>query len=530
MRLFAPLLAALALALPMGAALAQAPAATTAAPAVAPPVAPPPTALPTLAPLVRHLLPSVVNISTSQNAPARNNAQPRQDAPDMPQLPPGSPFEEFFRDFFNRNRPPGAPGPQGEAPAPGRPGPPGQPGQPPRRGAQSLGSGFIVDASGIVVTNNHVIDGADEINVILQDNTSIRARLLGTDPRTDIAVLKIETDRPLQAVPFGDSDVLLVGDWVVAIGNPFGLGGSVTAGIVSARGRNIGQGNYDDFIQTDAAINRGNSGGPLFNLAGEVVGINTAIYSPSGGSIGIGFSIPSNLARNIVNQLKDGGRVSRGWLGVNIQQVTDEIAESLALPGGTRGALIARAQEDGPAAKGGIRNGDVVLSFNGQVVREMRNLPRIVADSRAGATVPVVVWREGREQTLQVTVGELPAEPQQASAPARGGAQQPGDRTVELAGLGMKVAPLSNELRERYRLKPEQRGVVIVDVTADSIAAERNLRAGDVVVEVQQQRVNTPQELVARIEQLRRQNRSTALFLIENAQGQQFVPLRLRAN
>jgi len=535
MRLFAPLLATLVLASPLafgqGAGTPPAPApAPVAAPAPAPVAVIP--ALPTLAPLVRHLLPSVVNISTSQNAPARGNAQPRPDAPDMPQLPPGSPFEEFFRDFFNRNRPPGGPGPQGEAPAPGRPGQ-GQPGQgqPPRRGAQSLGSGFIVDASGIVVTNNHVIDGADEINVILQDNTSIRARLLGTDPRTDIAVLKIETDKPIQAVPFGDSDVLNVGDWVVAIGNPFGLGGSVTAGIVSARGRNIGQGNYDDFIQTDAAINRGNSGGPLFNLAGEVVGINTAIYSPSGGSIGIGFSIPSNLARNIVAQLKETGRVSRGWLGVNIQQVTDEIAESLNLPGGARGALIARAQEDGPAAKGGIRNGDVVLSFNGVAVREMRNLPRIVADSRAGTTVPVVVWREGREQTLQVPVGELPAEPQQASATGRQGQQPaPADRTVELAGLGMKVSGLTNELRERFRLRAEQRGVVIVEVTDGGVAAERNLRPGDVVVEVQQQRVGTPQELVARVEQLRRQNRPSALFLVENAQGQQFVALRLRAN
>ena len=229
-------------------------------------------------------------------------------------------------------------------------------------------------------------------------------------------MLRIKSDKPLHAVKFGDSDNAQVGDWVVAIGNPFGLGGSVTAGIVSARGRNIGQGNYDDFIQTDAAINRGNSGGPLFNLQGEVVGINTAIYSPSGGSIGIGFSIPSNLARNIVAQLQDGGKVRRGWLGVNIQQLTDEIAESLGLPSGTRGALVARVQEDGPAAKGGIRNGDVVLRFNNQDVREMRNLPRIVAETPVGREVPVVVWRDGREQTVNVTVGELPAEPQQAAA------------------------------------------------------------------------------------------------------------------
>ncbi len=454
-------------------------------------------------PLARQLLPAVVNISTTQNVQARGGNRP--DAPDMPQAPPGSPFEEFFRDFFNRNRP----GPQG----PGAPEP-----QRPRR-AQSLGSGFIIDASGIVVTNNHVIDGADEVNVILQDNTSIRARVLGTDPRTDIAVLKIETDKPLTAVPWGNSDEAQVGDWVMAIGNPFGLGGTVTVGIVSARGRDIRQGLYDDFIQTDAAINRGNSGGPLFNMDGQVVGINTAIYSPTGGSIGIGFSIPANLARNIVAQLADGGRVRRGWLGVNIQQVTDEIAQSLDLPGGGRGALVARAQDDGPAAKAGIRNGDVILRFNGQEVREMRTLPRVVAETPVGREVPVVVWRDGREQTIQVTLGE----PQQAAATP--GPQQ---RPTELAGTGLRVQGITPELRERFGLKPEQRGVVVTEVTPNSPAAEREIRAGDVIVEVQQERVNTPQELQARIEQLRRQNRPTALLLIEGQQGQRFVPLRLR--
>jgi serine protease Do len=469
--------------------------------------APLPNAPQSFAPLARQLLPAVVNISTSQNAQARAG---RPDAPEVPQAPPGSPFEEFFRDFFNRNRPPGAPG------APDAP-------QRPRR-AQSLGSGFIVDTAGIVVTNNHVIDGADEINVILHDNTSIRAELIGTDPRTDIAVLRIRTDHPLTAVTWGNSDEAAVGDWVMAIGNPFGLGGSVTAGIVSARGRDIRQGMYDDFIQTDAAINRGNSGGPLFNMRGEVVGINTAIYSPSGGSIGIGFSIPSNLARNIAAQLQDGGRVRRGWLGVNIQQVTDEIAESLRLPGGARGALIARAQEDGPAAKAGIRSGDVVLRFNGQEVREMRNLPRIVADTRVGTEAPVVLWRDGREETVTVTVAELPAE--QAQAQAQGG-QRDQARPAEVAGLGLRVAPISSELRERFSLRAEQRGVVIVEVAADSPAAERDLRPGDVIVEVQQERVSTVQELQERIERLRRQNRPSALLLIENAQGQRFVPLRL---
>lgn len=473
----------------------------------------------TFAPLARQLLPSVVNVSTTQNVQARAG---RPDAPEIPQAPPGSPFEEFFRDFFNRNRPPGQ---QGE-------GGPRQQQQQPQRRPQSLGSGFIIqagDGAAIIVTNNHVIDGADEINVILQDNTTIRAELLGTDPRTDLAALRIRTDRALTAVPWGNSDEAQVGDWVVAIGNPFGLGGSVTAGIVSARGRDIRQGAYDDFIQTDAAINRGNSGGPLFNLQGQVIGINTAIYSPSGGSIGIGFAIPSNLARNVISQLAEGGRVRRGWLGVNIQQVTDDIAENLRVPGGARGALISRAQEDGPAAAGGIRAGDVVIRFNGQEVRDMRSLPRIVADTRVGTQAPVVVWRDGREETLQVTVGELPTDPREAAA--RGGrAPQPNEapRPMELTGLGMRVAPITSELRERFSIRAEQRGVVIVEVTPGGSGAERDLRPGDVIVEVQQEKVNTPQELQERIERARRQNRATVLLMVEGQGGQRFVPLRLR--
>jgi serine protease Do len=464
------------------------------------------------APLVRQLLPAVVNISTTQGVAARPG---RPDAPDAPQAPPGSPFEEFFRDFFNRNRPPGS-GPQEGGP---------QQRQPQRR-ATSLGSGFIIDPSGIVITNNHVIDGADEINVVLQDNTTLRAELVGTDPRTDIAVLRVRPASPLPAVPWGNSDTANVGDWVVAIGNPFGLGGTVTAGIVSARGRDIRQGLYDDFIQTDAAINRGNSGGPLFNMQGQVVGINTAIYSPTGGSIGIGFSIPSNLARGIAQQLADAGRVRRGWLGVNIQQVTDEIAESLGLRGGGRGALVSRAQEGGPAATGGIRNGDVVLRFNNQEVREMRNLPRIVADTPVGTRAPVVVWRDGREETLTVTVQELPSDIQAAAATPN----QPtprGDRPVELSGLGLRVTGLTPELRERFRLRPESRGVVVTEVAPNSPAAERELRPGDVILEVQQERVSTPQELQERVERLRRQGRATALFLVEGQGGQRFVPLRL---
>ncbi|MCK8786502.1 DegQ family serine endoprotease [Roseomonas sp. NAR14] len=541
MRIAILVLAATAAAVPpsglITAARAQAPVPAPASPPAAPPAgpamnappgsapasnAPAPAPLPnapvSFAPLARQLLPAVVNISTTQGLPGGRGSGPRAEGPEVPQAPPGSPFEEFFRDFLERNRPGGRGGPGG--------GQRGEQQQPQRRG-QSLGSGFVIDAAGYVVTNNHVINGADEINVILQDNTTIRAELVGTDERTDIALLRIRTDHRLTAVPFGNSDEAQVGDWVMAIGNPFGLGGSVTTGIVSARGRDIRQGMYDDFIQTDAAINRGNSGGPLFNMQGQVIGINTAIYSPSGGSIGIGFSIPSNLARNIVSQLRESGRVRRGWLGVNIQQMTDEIAESLGLHNNNgRGALVARAMDGGPAAAAGIQNGDVILRFDGQEVREMRNLPRTVAETPVGKTVPVVVWRNGREQTVQVTVAELPNDPQQASA---GGSQpQQGPRQTELTGLGLTVAPLSPELRERFSLRPEQKGVVITEVAPNTPGAERDLRAGDVIVEVQQEPVTTPGEVSERLERLRRQNRGTALLLIEGQGGQRWVPLRLR--
>jgi serine protease Do len=475
-------------------------------PSTTPQVTPPPAGAPaSFAPLARRLLPSVVNIQTNQTI--GGNRPGRPDAPEVPQAPPGSPFEELFRDFMDRNRGGGA-----------------RPGQPPRR-AQSQGSGFIVDASGIIVTNNHVVDGADEINVVLHDNTILKAELVGVDARTDLAVLRVKPTTPLPVVPFGDSDRAEVGDWVLAIGNPLGFGGSVTSGIVSARGRNINAGPYDDFIQTDAAINRGNSGGPLFNLNGEVIGINTAIVSPSGGSIGIGFSIPSNLAKNIVAQLRDGGRVRRGWIGVNIQQVNEEIAESLSVPGGARGALVARADENGPAAKAGVQNGDVILRFNGQDVREMRNLPRIVAETAVGTEVPLTVWRGGREHELKITVAELPADqtPEAANqAPARPGA------ALELSGLGLSVSPINPELKERFSLRDTARGVVVTEVTPGSNAAERGITAGDLIVEVQQARVTTPQEVREQLEKLRKQNRPTALLLIENNQGQRFVPLRLR--
>ena len=322
---------------------------------------------------VEKLSPAVVNISTTTVV---NDGQ----AMDMPQFPPGSPFEEFFKNFGDNNR---------------------------QRKAQSLGSGFIIDDKGIVVTNYHVIENAEEIRVVLADEASFTAEVLGQDKKTDIAVLKIDPgDTELTAVSFGDSDELRVGDWVLAIGNPFGLGGTVTAGIVSARGRDIGNGPYDDFIQTDASINRGNSGGPLFNTDGDVIGINTAIYSQSGGSVGIGFAISSNLAQRVADQLIEFGQTRRGWLGVYIQEVTSDIAESLGLEDDI-GALISSVNEDGPAARGGIQPGDVVVEFDGKVIEKMRDLPRIVAETDIGATVKVELFRQGKRKNFTVTIGEL---------------------------------------------------------------------------------------------------------------------------
>jgi len=388
---------------------------------------------------------------------------------------------------------------------------------------KALGSGFIVDPSGFVVTNNHVIDGADEITVTLQDNTSLKAKVLGRDESGDIALLQVKPDKPLPSVDFGDSDAERVGDWVVAIGNPFGLGGTVTAGIVSARGRDIRQGPYDDFIQTDAAINRGNSGGPLFNMDGQVIGMNTAIYSPSGGSIGIGFSIPANMVKAVVAQLKDFGHPRRGWLGVRIQQVTPDIAESLGLKDAS-GAMVAGVNDGGPADKAKIRNGDIILKFNNQDVKEMRSLPRIVADSEVGKSVPVVLWRDGKEVTLQATLAEKPDDVQVAAATT-------GDKDVqkptEISGLGLKLAPITPDTKDKFSLNADQKGVVITDVSPNSSAAERGLKAGDVIVEVQQGEVASPADVQKKVDTVKKENRKSVLLLIQRQDGLQWVPLSL---
>ncbi len=489
-------------------------------PAVLPPSAPAMArgAPDSFADLAANLLPAVVNISSTQNGQARAD----RSGPEVPSFPPGSPFEQFFKDFLDRNRP----GQQRRGPNRGEGPQQGPDGGPPGSGrAVSLGSGFIIDPAGYIVTNNHVIDGADEISVTLQDNTTLKAKLVGKDERVDLALLKVESDKALKFVPFGDSDTGRVGDWVLAIGNPFGLGGSVTAGIVSARGRDIRQGPYDDFIQTDAAINRGNSGGPLFNMAGEVIGINTAIYSPSGGSVGIGFSIPSNLSKSVVSQLREFGHARRGWLGVRIQQVTPDIAESIGLKD-TTGAMVAGVNDGGPADTARIRNGDIILKFNGQDVKEMKTLPRIVAETVIGKSVPVVLWRDGKEVTVQASVGELPDDVQQAAAtptPDR----TPPNRTSEISGLGARLSPITDDLRDKFKLSQDQKGVVVTDVVPDGTAAGRGLKPGDVIVEVQQEAVSNPADVQERLDRFRKQNRKTVLMLIQSGDGLRWVPVPL---
>src|SRR5690349_13790537 len=469
--------------------------------------------------VAEKVIEAVVNISTSQNVEGRGNA--------IPQLPPGSPFEEFFDEFFKNRRGRGGQGPgqggqggQGDNNAPGG-------NDHALRRVNSLGSGFIIDPSGLVVTNNHVISEADEISVILNDGTRLKATLLGKDQKTDLALLQVKPDKPLKAVKFGDSDKLRLGEWVVAIGNPFSLGGTVTAGIVSARNRDINSGPYDNYIQTDAAINRGNSGGPLFNLEGEVVGINTAIISPSGGSIGIGFAVPSKTATPVIDQLKQFGETRRGWLGVKIQQVTDEIADTLNLKP-ARGALVAGVDDRGPAKPGGIEAGDVIVKFDGKDIKEMRDLPRVVADTPVGKDVEVVIVRKGKEVNKTVKLGRLEGNDKVAVAAAQKDAA-PEDKSVVQKTLVLNLANMNADLRKKYKIKDTVKGVVIVSVDSGSAASEKRLSPGDVIVEVAQEEVKTAADLQKRIDQLKKDGRKAALLLVANAEGElRFVALSLQ--
>src|SRR6188508_343622 len=380
-----------------------------------------------IADVAEQVIDAVVNVSTKQSVDLRSGA--------MPQLPPGSPFEEFFEEFFKNRR--GQNGQNG----------PGQNNQTPTpRRVNSLGSGFIIDPSGLVVTNNHVISEADEVSVILNDGTTLKAEVVGRDQKTDLALLKVTPTRPLKAVKFGDSDRLRLGEWVIAIGNPFSLGGTVTAGIVSARNRDIQSGPYDNYIQTDASINRGNSGGPLFNLNGEVIGVNTAIISPSGGSIGIGFAVPAKTAVAVINQLQQFGETRRGWLGVRIQPVTPEIGDSLNIKP-PRGALIAGLDDKGPAKPAGIEAGDVIVKFDGKDIKEMRDLPRIVADTPVGKSVEVIIVRKGKEEKKTVKLGRLDDTDKPVKASAKPTA--PEEKSVVQKSLGLQLSGMTDEVRKK---------------------------------------------------------------------------------
>jgi serine protease Do len=466
-----------------------------------------------IADVAEKVIDAVVNISTSQTVEAKGGGEGRGA---MPQLPPGSPFEEFFDDFFKNRRGPGGNSKGGDRGTDLQP-----------RKTNSLGSGFIVDTSGIVVTNNHVIADADEINVIMNDGTKIKAELVGVDKKTDLAVLKFKPVKPLVAVKFGDSDKLRLGEWVIAIGNPFSLGGTVTAGIVSARNRDINSGPYDSYIQTDAAINRGNSGGPLFNLDGEVIGVNTLIISPSGGSIGIGFAVPSKTVVGVVDQLRQFGELRRGWLGVRIQQVTDEIAESLNIKP-ARGALIAGVEDKGPAKPAGIEPGDVVVKFDGKDIKEPKDLSRVVADTAVGKEVDVVIIRKGAEETRKVTLGRLEDGDKavQASAKAK---EEPAEKPVTQKALGLDLATLSKDLRTRYKVKDSVKGVIITNVDGTSDAAEKRLSAGEVIVEVAQEAVSNAADVKKRVDQLKKDGKKSVLLLVANADGElRFVALSVQ--
>lgn len=469
--------------------------------------------LPSVADLADRLLPAVVEITIEAGAGGAEGSPPVPGTPpgdDQQSQPspddPSNPFKDFFDEFLKR-------GPGGQ----------------PQQKMTSMGSGFVIDPTGIIVTNNHVVEGAESIEVHFHDDTILKAELVGRDPKTDLAVIRVKPEKPLPVVSFGDSDKLRIGEWVMAIGNPFGLGGSVSLGIVSAKYRDINSGPYDDFIQTDAAINKGNSGGPLFNLKGEVVGINTAIFSPSGGSVGIGFSAPSNTAKNVISQLIQFGETRRGWLGVSIQSVTDDIAESLNL-GKARGALVADVTRTGPAEKAGIQPGDVIISFNGRAVNAMRDLPKLVAETPVGTKAEVKLMRKGQEVTVMAEVGRLEDGEKLAQAGSGDGKSTPAAPAV-VTVLGMTITSMTDELRTQYTIDKDLKGAVITEVAKDGAAADKRLEPGDVITEAGEQEVQGAADVSARIEEAKKANKNSILLLVAKggkASEMRFIALKIK--
>jgi serine protease Do len=454
--------------------------------------------------LVEQVTPAVVTVTTvHKTAPRTSGLDDEQRR--LP-FPPGSPYREFFERFFERDDF------QGRDP------------RLPDSRATGVGSGFILDPAGIIVTNNHVVANAEEIEVTLKDGQAFEAELIGADEKTDLALLKIESEDPLASVRFGDSDRVRVGDWVMAVGNPFGLGGTVTAGIVSARGRDLAGGTLIDFLQIDAAINRGNSGGPAFNGEGEVIGINTAIFSPNGGNVGIGFAIPSNLAKQVIAQLREHGTVERGWLGVRIQPVTPEFAEGLGLDE-PHGALVASVEEQSPAKDAGLQAGDVILSWDGRTVERFKDLPRFVAATRAGDEVKVALWRDNETRTLTVTTARMPSSQRMAALGSP--SKTPSSGVEELPGTGITVSDLSPALRERFGIDEELTGVLITEVEDYSAAAEQGLRRGDVIESVSMEPVATAREAAEKLQALRAADRAVAMIMVSRQGTQTFFALRL---
>lgn len=441
--------------------------------------------------LAEKISPSVVNITTSTTVAGRTGPQGV--------VPEGSPFEDFFREFQDRN---------GE-------------GDRPRR-SSALGSGFVISEDGFIVTNNHVIEGADEVLIEFFEGFELPATIVGTDPNTDIALLKVESETPLKFVNFGNSDTARVGDWVMAMGNPLGQGFSVSAGIVSARNRAL-SGTYDDYIQTDAAINRGNSGGPLFNMDGDVIGVNTAILSPNGGSIGIGFSMASNVVTRVVDQLKEFGETRRGWLGVRIQDVTDDVAEALGLTSAA-GALVSDVPE-GPAMEAGMQAGDVIVSFDGREVEDTRGLVRQVGNTEVGKAVRVVVNRDGATQTLLVTLGRREEAESAVPASQPGPEEEKAPQSLEL--MGLTLSPLSAEIREQLELPESAKGLAVMDVDETFEAFEKGLRAGDVITEAGQAQVLALTDLEERIAEAQEAGRKSILLLVRRAGDPRFVALTI---